>query len=51
MMSVLTGRHRQLEIAHSLWCSKDARTALEHVVARRDPSVCVDLLSQLNLRP
>ncbi|XP_043224557.1 katanin p80 WD40 repeat-containing subunit B1-like isoform X2 [Amphibalanus amphitrite] len=51
MMSVLTGRHRQLEIAHSLWCSKDAKTALEHVVARNDLSVSVDLLSQLNLRP
>jgi len=50
MMSVLTNRHRQLEITHSLWNSKDAKTAMEHVVGRHDLAVTVDLLSQLNLR-
>lgn len=51
MMAVLTHRHRQLEISHSVWCSKDARTALEQLAARSDLAIIVDLLGQLNFRP
>jgi len=51
MMAVLTQRARNTEIVRQLWHSKDAKTAVEQAVSFNDPSVIVDLLSVIVLRP
>jgi len=51
MMAVLSARSRNIDIVRQLWHSKDAKTAVEQAVEFNDPSIIVDLLSVIILRP
>jgi len=51
MMAALTNRGRQVEIIQKLWQNKDAKTAVDQAVLLNDPSVLVDLLTVITLRP
>jgi len=51
MMTVLSSRSRNLAIIRQLWQTKDAKTAVEQAVDVNDPSIIVDLLSVIILRP
>lgn len=51
MMAVLSSRQKSLRIVYSLWHSKDAKAAIDSAVAMGNPSVVVDLLEVLVLRP
>lgn len=51
MMTVLSSRHRNLQIVYNLWQNKDAKVAVETAVTMNDPAVVVDLLSVIIFRP
>ncbi|KAK6623517.1 hypothetical protein RUM43_009369 [Polyplax serrata] len=51
MMAVLCSRQKSLRIVYSLWHNKDAKAAIDSAVAMANPSVLVDLLGVLVLRP
>ncbi|XP_063229661.1 katanin p80 WD40 repeat-containing subunit B1 isoform X2 [Bacillus rossius redtenbacheri] len=51
MMVVLSNRQRSLQIVYSVWHNKDSKAAIDSAVAMNDPSVLVDLLGVLCLRP
>ncbi|XP_033342320.1 katanin p80 isoform X5 [Megalopta genalis] len=51
MMTVLTNRHRSLQITYSLMKHKDLKAAVESAVAMNDLSVIVDLLGILTVKP
>ncbi|XP_076647785.1 katanin p80 isoform X2 [Halictus rubicundus] len=51
MMTVLTNRHRSLQIIYSQMQHKDLKAAVESAVAMNDLSVIVDLLGILTLKP
>ena len=51
MMAVLSARSRNMAIVRQLWQTKDAKTAVEQAVDFNDPSLIVDLLSVIILRP
>ncbi|XP_046441601.1 katanin p80 WD40 repeat-containing subunit B1-like isoform X3 [Daphnia pulex] len=51
MMTVLSSRHRNLQIIYNLWQNKDAKVAVETAVTMNDPAVVVDLLSVIIFRP
>ncbi|XP_078046137.1 katanin p80 isoform X3 [Augochlora pura] len=51
MMTVLTNRHRSLQIIYSLMKHKDLKAAAESAVAMNDLSVIVDLLGILTVKP
>lgn len=51
MIHVLTSRHRNVQIIHTLWANKDLKTAMESAVHMNDLSVIVDVLSNISLKP
>ncbi|XP_057364598.1 katanin p80 WD40 repeat-containing subunit B1-like isoform X2 [Daphnia carinata] len=51
MMTVLSSRHRNLQVVYNLWQNKDAKVAVETAVNMNDPAVVVDLLSVIIFRP
>ena len=51
MMAVLMNRHKSLKTVFSVWHRKDTKAAIEYAVALENPSVMVDLLSVLVLKP
>jgi len=51
MMAVLSARSRNMAIVRQMWQTKDAKTAVEQAVDFNDPSLIVDLLSVIILRP
>nr|XP_012148526.1 PREDICTED: katanin p80 WD40 repeat-containing subunit B1 isoform X4 [Megachile rotundata] len=51
MMTILTNRHRSLQIIYSLWHNKDLKAAVQSAVAMNDLAVVVDLLGILTLKP
>nr|CAD7446953.1 unnamed protein product [Timema bartmani] len=51
MMAVMSNRQRSLQIIYSLWHNKDLKAAVNSAVAMNDPSVVVDFLGIICLRP
>lgn len=51
MIAVLKSRERSLQIVHSMWHSKDIKTAVDSAIAMNDQAVIVDLLGVITQRP
>ncbi|KAL8622125.1 hypothetical protein ACOMHN_056610 [Nucella lapillus] len=50
MMTVLSGRNRNLQIIRAMWTSGSTKTAIESAISMNDPAVVVDILSVLNMK-
>ncbi|XP_006816983.1 katanin p80 WD40 repeat-containing subunit B1-like [Saccoglossus kowalevskii] len=50
MCSVLTSRHKNLDVVRSIWTSGEIRTALESAINMNDLAIIVDLLNVMCLK-